>query len=116
GDYFAYVGSNLGLRVTSRGVYNNDPVIYRPIQASDFQQRSSRKSKENIKKCTHDALEIINNTNIVQFDYKDGQRNVLGAIAEDTELSKDGEFISISDLAWNNALAIQKLSQQNVLL
>src|SRR5690625_6859986 len=36
GDYFVYLGSDIGVRVTSRGVYNNDPIIYRPIQASEI--------------------------------------------------------------------------------
>src|SRR5699024_9535510 len=98
-----------GVRVTSRGVNNNDPIIYRDIFASDFQQRSSRESKTDIRKCERSGLESILKTDVVEFDYIDGQTDVLGAIAEDTELSKDGEFISISNLAWNNTLAIQEI-------
>jgi len=110
-DNFLYLGSDDGVRVTSRGVNNNDPIIYRDIFASDFQQRSSRESKTDIRKCERSGLESILKTDVVEFDYIDGQTDVLGAIAEDTELSKDGEFISISNLAWNNTLAIQEIHQ-----
>lgn len=111
-DNFMYLGSDSGVRITSRGVNNNDPIIYRDIQAADFKQRSSRKSKKNIRKCTHSALDIINNTEIVNFDYIEGQENKIGAIAEKTALSTDGEFISIGDVSWNNTKAIQELDDK----
>src|SRR5699024_9336109 len=108
-DNFLYLGSDEGVRITSRGVNNNDPIIYRDIFAADFKERSSRKAKTNIKKCTHSALEIINKTEIVDFDYIGGKTEQIGAIAEDTPLSDDGEFVSLGKVSWNNTKAIQEI-------
>src|SRR5699024_1828842 len=56
---FLYLDSDLGIRVTSRNTNNNDPVIYRDVFASDFKQRSSKESKENIHNCSHSGLDKI---------------------------------------------------------
>src|SRR5699024_3724492 len=55
---FLYFGSDLGVRVASRGINGNNPIIYRPIQASAFQVRSSKESKENIKRFNGKGLDI----------------------------------------------------------
>lgn len=112
GDYFAYVGSNLGLRVTSRGVYNNDPVIYRPIQASDFQQRSSKLDKSNIRQLSCNAIEEVCKLTIVNFDYKQGEINKIGVVAEDSSLIEKDGFVSIADTTFLNSRAIQELNSK----
>ncbi len=114
GDYFAYIGSDLGVRVTSRGVYNNDPIIFRPIQAADFQERSSRKFKTDISKYEKHALDIINDLNVVRYKLKEDGSNHIGFIAEEScEVTSDcGQFISYSSLLANLTKAVQELSNE----
>jgi len=114
GDYFVYLGSDTGVRVTSRGVYNNDPIVYRPIQASDFQERSSRKSKKNIKKYNKSGLQVINKLEVVEYQLRDNNQDRIGFLAEESNdiSTDDGEYISYSSLLANLTKSVQELSDE----
>lgn len=111
-DNFLYLGSDAGVRVTSRAVNNNDPIIYRDIQAKDFVQRSSKKSKENIQKCTLNALEVVKQLEVKEFNYVGSKKRNLGFIAEDSPTISDGEFISHGDLLSTLTIAIQQINDK----
>lgn len=111
---FLYLGSDLGVRITSRGINNNNNIIYRPIHASSFKTRSSRSSKENIADFTSLGTEIINDLKVVNFNYIGDQERKVGFIAEDSPriASEDGEFIELGDLTAYLTKAIQELSAE----
>src|SRR5699024_2060035 len=90
-----------------------DPIIYRDIQAKDFVQRSSKKSKENIKECVIDALDIINSLEVKEFNYVGSDKKSIGFIAEESKaVSSDGEFISHGDLLATLTMAIQQINEK----
>ncbi len=106
---YIYLGSDSGVRVTSQGTASNNPIVYRNIYAAGFLERSSRKSKDNIRSVSSKGLDVINKLNIVNFDYIDGDKNNIGVIAEEANEISDGEFVSLSDTIFYNTLAIQEV-------
>jgi len=109
---YVYIGSDKGLRVTSRGLNQNDSITYRPVQASSFRTRSSRDSKENITDFNENALSIVNNLKVVNFNYKGDEEKRVGFIAEDSpRISReDGKFVDLSDLTSYLTKAVQELT------
>lgn len=90
-------------------IVNLDNSGYMPIQASAFNQQSSRRYKENIKDMTDEEANKILEVDVVTFDYKKDSMakgsGVAGAIAEDvfkilpnvvTMTEIDGEKVSDS--------------------
>lgn len=112
GQSYIYMGSNLGVRITSKGTNGLSKVYYRPIQASAFQVRSSRTSKENIRNTKISGLEEVNKLNIVDFNYKGDPSENTGFIAEDSPeiTSDDNEFVDLSKTVAVLAKAVQELN------
>ncbi len=111
---FLYLGSDLGVRVTSRGINNLSKIIYRPIYAASFKTRSSRKSKENINNYNDSGLKTIDGLNVVNFNYIGDKEKKIGFIAEDSPKisDKDNEFIDLNDLTAYLTKAVQELSSE----
>lgn len=114
GSSYIYLGSNLGVRVTSKGTNRNSSVTYRPIQASAFQVRSSRDSKENIRKTVQKGLKAIKQLNVVDFNYKGINEQQTGFIAEDSSpiSSDDSEFVDLNKAVALLTLAVQELDKK----
>ena len=68
-DLYAYIGSDLGLRVTSRGLAGAGP-IYRDVTAAFFSNGSKIESKTDIHPWEEDALSLINNADIATYFLK----------------------------------------------
>lgn len=68
-------------------IVNSTNSGYMPVQASAFNQQSSRRYKENIKDMTDEEANKILEVDVVTFDYKEDSmakgKDVAGAIAED---------------------------------
>ena len=111
-DTYAYIGTDLGLRVLSRGTTDVDPIVYRNVYARDFIERSSRKSKENIRKCEIKALDAIDKLEVVSFNLKGEDEDRIGFIAENSpEISSDGgEYISHSRLLTTITKSVQEIA------
>ena len=86
--------------------------------AEAFNPRSTVEIKENIKKFNNNALNIINNSNIYSFNYKNNKKNnTIGLIIGEgyntpKEVISNNEAInmySMNSLAWK---AIQELSEK----
>ena len=62
-----------------------NPTTYAPIEASAFNQQSSRRYKENIVDMTEEEANKLDEINVVKFDYKNESSGigVAGVIAED---------------------------------
>src|SRR5699024_1052033 len=87
----------------------------RPIQAREFQRRSSRDSKMNIRPTSVSGLDTIRELNVVDFNYKDNPEQLsTGFIAEESKAiqSDDGKFINDSLLLSYLTLAIQELADK----
>ncbi len=65
-------------------VCNLARTTYKVIKASAFTVSSSRRLKDNIQDMTEDEANKIYALNVVTFDYKNGESNQRGLIAEDT--------------------------------
>lgn len=111
---YLYLGSDLGVRVTSRGINNISNIVYRPIQASAFQVRSSRESKENIRLFDGSGLDVINDLSVVNYNYKGEKELNIGFISEDSLsiAGDDGKFIDLNKLTAYLTKAVQELSQE----
>ncbi|PSL42121.1 phage minor structural protein [Planomicrobium soli] len=74
---YAYIGTDLGLRVTSRGLASSGP-IYRDVTAASFTNGSRVETKADIKRWDADALEIIKNADLLTYflkgDLEQGRR------------------------------------------
>lgn len=114
GTSYIYMGSNLGVRITSKGTNRNNRITYRPIQASAFQVRSSRDSKTNIKKTIHKGLEAIRSLNVVDFNYIGDEQVNTGFIAEDSSIisNEDHDFIDLNKSVALLTLAVQELDKK----
>lgn len=81
---------------------------------------SSREIKENIREYNNTALDIVNDMDIVQFDYKDGSGyDAVGVIAEDAPeeiVNEDRTSVDLYNLQFIQAKAIQELSDENTAL
>src|SRR5699024_3236088 len=110
-DTYAYIGTDKGLRVLSRGTTDIDPVIYRNVYARDFIERSSRKSKENRRKCEIKALDAIDKLEVVSFNVQGADEDRIGVIAENSpEISSDGgEYISQYRLLTTITKSVQEI-------
>lgn len=60
-----------------------DDSGYASVQASGFTQMSSKYAKENIVDISNDEASKVLNLRTVTFDYKNGQKNQVGFIAEE---------------------------------
>lgn len=83
------------------------------IYAPKFYQSSLRSLKTNIETYRESALDMVNGLNIVEFDYKAGETNNVGVIAEDTHedfLSTEKDAVNLYNSNFINAKAIQELS------
>lgn len=65
-DLYAYIGTDLGLRVTSRGLASAGPV-YRDVTAASFSNGSRIESKSDITPWEEDALTIICESDIASY-------------------------------------------------
>lgn len=88
------------------------------MYASSFENRSTVNLKENINKLNIDALNIINNSDLYSFNYKNNKNNkTIGLIIGEgyntpKEVISNNEAInmySMNSLSWK---AIQELSQK----
>lgn len=113
---FAYIGSDGGLRVTSRGTNSNSPIIYRVVQAKDFKERSSRKSKENIRKCDIDGTKELNDLWVKSFNHIGDNEERIGFEAEESPFisgkDDEGEFISHGQVLGLLTKALQETTQR----
>lgn len=60
-----------------------DDTGYASIQASAFTQLSSKYAKDNVEDITDEEADKVLNLRTVTFDYKNGQKNQVGFIAEE---------------------------------
>ncbi|WP_258831443.1 phage tail spike protein [Peribacillus frigoritolerans] len=65
-DLYAYIGTDLGLRVTSRGLASAGPV-YRDVTAASFSNGSRMESKSDIVLWEEDALSIICESELASY-------------------------------------------------
>ncbi|MDF1997602.1 phage tail protein [Peribacillus frigoritolerans] len=65
-DFYAYIGTDLGLRVTSRGLASAGPV-YRDVTAASFSNGSRIESKSDITPWEEDALSIICESDLASY-------------------------------------------------
>ena len=81
---------------------NYDGYLY----ATVFQSTSSKEFKSNIKSFKKNALDILNNTKIVTFNYKEDpeKKNNVGFIAEDADETISGKEHNLFDI--NNTIGI----------
>src|SRR5690625_2715539 len=114
-DAYNYLGSTLGTRVTDINT-NDDPdnIIFMPAQAEDFQVRSSKKSKINIRECTIKGLKEIAKIKVSEFDYVHGSQDRIGYISEENEniATDDKEFVSLSEISALHTLSLQELQSE----
>lgn len=113
-NLYAMVAYDGELRVTDKSGYNDGSMTFRPIVASSFNKVSSLKYKENIKNYEGNALMLLNNLDVVTYDYINGEKNELGFISEYSE-SISTEFndaIDISKLSSLNTKGIQELDDK----
>lgn len=96
----------------------NEDEEYYNIRASTFLNSSSRELKDHIKSCTKSGLDMINQLEVVEFDWikdiKEGVENrQIGFIAEDSPIISDAEGKSIDSpkLTTINTKAIQELNE-----
>lgn len=97
-----YLGVSSEVRVTNKKGYNNGKTIgYLPIKASKFNTVSSRKYKSNIQDLEIDTLDILNKTEIKQYNLNTDldagiNKTKYGVILEDTpEVLHEGDAIDI---------------------
>ena len=100
---------------------DNFAKVSGPMYASSFENNSKEKIKKNITKLTKNATEIINNSDIYEYNLKkdkDTDRKLIGFVIGDNYrtpeevLSKDGEAVrlySITGILWK---AVQELSSR----
>lgn len=90
--------------------------ISTPLYAKGFYVSSSREVKTNIKPSDKDALDIVKNTEVVDFNYKDDlTRQKVGFISEDTDsILCDPDHKSIDTVNCIGILmkAVQQLDQK----
>ncbi len=94
---------------------------YNPTRASAFNQESKRESKENILSFDRSGVEIIENTAVMSFTYKndEGQTHRVGFIAEETDpllTGADNDCMDIANVVGVLMKAVQELSERNRML
>lgn len=101
-DTFMYLGSDKGVRVTSRGMSDKDPLVYRKIQAKSFDEKSTRKRKRNIDEFDgKDVLDKIKGAPVYTYhsdDDADDSKKQLGVMIEESPSDihgDDGESVSM---------------------
>lgn len=87
------------------------------VEAPSFTATSSREKKENIVPYTLSALDIINNTDIVSFNYKGDKDKIpyVGFISEDTQTplsTPDHKHMSVNSCIGILLKAVQELNQK----
>lgn len=118
-DLYAYIGTDLGLRVTSRGLASAGPV-YRDVTAASFSNGSRIESKSDITRWEEDALSIICNSDIATYflngDIEQGREIrkyglVIGGEWKTPEQVINGDGIdqyAMTTVSWR---AIQQLNE-----
>lgn len=117
-----YVGVRGELRVTNtRGANFGKGIGYMPVRASKFNSVSSRKYKTNIKDLEINSLDVLNSTDIKQYNLKsdlnDGIDKVkYGVILEDShDALKEGDAIDVytmTSILWDVVKKQQKEIEQ----
>ena len=117
-----YVGVRGELRVTNtRGANFGRGTGYMPVRASKFNSVSSRKYKTNIKDLEINSLDVLNSTDIKQYNLKsdlnDGIDKVkYGVILEDShDALKEGDAIDVytmTSILWDVVKKQQKEIEQ----
>ncbi|WP_053032232.1 tail fiber domain-containing protein [Staphylococcus haemolyticus] len=117
-----YVGVRGELRVTNtRGANFGRGIGYMPVRASKFNSVSSRKYKTNIKDLEINSLDVLNSTDIKQYNLKsdlnDGIDKIkYGVILEDShDALKEGDAIDVytmTSILWDVVKKQQKEIEQ----
>ena len=109
-----YLRPNAGgeARITQRGTVDN----YLPIRAASFEEASHSDLKENIKPLTETACNVIDNLEVIEYNYIHDvyKERHVGFRAEESKpiSNNDQEAISISKVVGYNTKAIQEILER----
>lgn len=111
----------LGLTSLTRGLDGRYAILSAAntftgnITAPAFYESSLRKYKENIKDFNLSGLTLVNSLDIKTFDRKEGVKNKIGIIADDSSkefLSEDKDAVDLYKTVFIQAKAIQELNSK----
>lgn len=102
--------SNISVNWTGSHIFSNS------IVATSFYESSLRKFKTNIRPYEREALDVVNEINVVTFDRRDSDiKNKIGVIADDSPkdiLSKTGEEVDLYKTIFVLTKAVQELNNK----